>query len=190
MKHRLSILALAAMALLLSGCAGIFNGLGSDEMAMLIVYRTDNQPLTRAQYDKVVIIARRMGIVLKWQLSSPFEAGMMSGLAYAAAGAGGGSTQGHYYPGADSGAAAGYTGVVYGLGGVMNGLVTASYANIHAIEKMVEDAIQDGIRYDSQDDMKRVHVVGAYIRSKNTSSEPARNVVRDYYTGPAAGTSQ
>lgn len=188
MKKILFLLAILA-SVVLSGCAvapGIFNGLSDDGMAMLVIYRTDNKALSKEQYDKVVVVAKQMGITIGWQLSSAFEAGATGGAAFGAAGALGGSTQSYFYSGASAGAAAGYTGVVYGLGGIVNGMVTASYANIHALEAAVEMALRDAEKYDGAKNFQRIHVVGAYVRSRNKSGEPAPNLVPDYH-GPIAG---
>ncbi len=192
MKRIVRLIAILASVAVLGGCAsapGPFVGLGNDVMSMLIIYRTDSQPLTKAQYDKVGVVAKRMGIQIGWQLSSPFEAAATSGGAYAAAGALGGATQGHFYPGAMVGAAAGYTAAVYGLGGVVNGLVTASYANVHAVALATEMALRDDER-DGVNEFRRIHVVGAFVRSRNNTGNPAPELAKQMpdWRGPTAGT--
>jgi hypothetical protein len=133
-------------------------------MAMLVIYRTDNKPLTKVQYYKVVVVAKQMGLTIGFQLSSAFEAGASSGVAYGVAGALGGASQGQFYNGVNSGAAAGYTGVVYGLGCVVNGMVTASYANIHALKRLSKWPC--GWREVHGAKEFEHHVVGAYIRQQ------------------------
>lgn len=176
----------------LTGCAtapGPFNGLGSDPMRMLVIYRTDDQPLTREQYAAIGKVAQKMNIQIGWQLSSGMEAALSSGVAYAAAGAAGGATQGIFYEGAMVGAAAGYTGAVYGLGGTINGLVTASYANVYAVGAATEQAIRD-MENDGERSLHRIHVVAAFVRSHNSTQDPASGLAARMpkWNGIPAGT--
>ncbi|MDP2655275.1 MAG: hypothetical protein Q8P17_01805 [bacterium] len=193
MKNVFSRIAILASIIVLGACGtvpGPFVGLGSDVMSMIIIYRTDDQPLTLPQYEATTKIAQKMGIRIGWQLSSAFESGVVTGAAYYGAGALGGATQGFFYKGALVGAAAGYTGAVYGLGGVINGVMSASYANIHAVSQATELAIRDAEKYDGMNIFKRIHVVGAFIRSKNTAGEPASGLKKQMpeFTGPKVGT--
>lgn len=191
MRTVLRWIAILAM-LTLGACAtapGPFNGLGSDEMSMLIIYRTDDQPLTKEQYDGVTRIAQKMGIRIGWQLSSAVESAATSFAAYGVGGYLGGSTQSHFYAGALRSAAAGYTGVVYGLGGVINGMMNASYANIYAVSQTTEIALRDEERAGASE-FFRVHVVAAFIRSKNTADSPATGLAKQMpdWKGPKSGT--
>ncbi len=176
------------------GCStvgGPFNGLGGDEMTMLVIYRTDDKPLTKEQYDAVGIVAKKMGVQIGWQLSSSFESAAMSGLAYGAAGTIGGATQGLFYDGVLVPAAAGFTGAVYGLGGAVNGLVTASYANVYAVAAATEVAMRDEERYSPRNakNFERVHVVAAFIRSRNNAGAPAPGLTERMpnWHGPVSG---
>ncbi|MHB8709938.1 MAG: hypothetical protein ACYC6X_00025 [Minisyncoccota bacterium] len=174
MKKIRNGIAILAMVLGLGACApGIFNGLGKDGMSMLVFYRTDHKPLTEAQYRAVADIAKEMHITLDYQLSSPYEAGASGLGAYGAAGYLGGLTQGHFYPGAIEHAAAGWTGTVYGLGGLVNGLVTYSYSEVFDLGQMVETTMRDREKYDNATVFNRVHVVAAFVRTRNTSDKPA-----------------
>ena len=189
----LRLIAILASITLLGACStvpGPFNGLGNDEMSMLIIYRTDSRPLTKAEYDAVGVEAKKMGIRIGWQLSSAFEAGASSGGAYGVAGAAGGATQGHFYEGAMVGAAAGYTGAVYGLGGVVNGVMNASYANVYAVAQATETALRDEER-DGKKEFRRIHVVAAFVRSKNAEGSPAPELAKRMspnWRGPVSGT--
>lgn len=196
-KMKLWLVVLLVLISGLTACAsmpGPFNGNGSDVMCMIIIYRTDHKPLTKEQYTAVTKIAKEMGVQINWQLTGPFEAAASSGGAYALAGLGGGASQGMFYPGAMTGAAAGYSAVTYGLGGVVNGLVTASYAKTYAVAQATEMAMRDA-ETDMDDGAKilhRVHVVGAFVRSRNTSNSPAPELAKrmpDWH-GPTAGTSE
>lgn len=179
MNKLFNVAAALAAAFILSGCStiqvpGAFNGLGNDVMSMMIIYRTDDQPLTREQYDTVSEIAQKMGVKIGWQLSSPVESALSQAVVYGAAGAAGGATQGLFYPAPVMvGAAAGYSGSVYALAGAVNGLVTASYANVYAIAHSTEVALRDEERYSGRKDLRRIHVVGAFIRSRNSLDSPA-----------------
>jgi hypothetical protein len=183
---------LGGTAATLGACAngpGVFGGLGKDAMGMLVFYRTDDLPLTEDQYKALVLIAKKRKVTIDYQLSGPWEAGASGFFAYGAAGAGGGATQGLFYNGAAVGPAAGYTAAVYGLGGLVNGLITASYAEAFAVAKAVQDTIDDIIKYDGEkgDIFKRVHVAAAFIRSLNTSTRPAA-MPADEFHGGANGT--
>ena len=180
-KHLRGIaLGLAAMAALaVAGCGtmmGPFNGLGSDYMTLLVVYRTDNKPLTYEQYQAVQEVAAEDHLILKGQLSSPFEAMGAAGAAGAAAGAAGGASQGIFYEGAMAGAAAGYTATVYGLGYVVNGAMSYSYGRAFDEAQMVETTIRDREKYDKQKVFARVHVVAAFVRSLNNINDPASSL--------------
>ena len=168
-----SVVALQGCAL---GSKGIFPGLGDDYMAMLIIYRSDDLPFTYAQYKAVQTVAEQMNLILGWQLSSKWEAAASGGVAYRAAGAAGGATQGLFYTGALTGAAAGYTASVYGLGGVVNGLTTYSYGRVFDLAEMVERTIRDKEKYDRDARFARIHVVAAFVRSKNRVDVPAEEL--------------
>ncbi len=151
----------------------MFNGLGGDGMTMLVFYRTDQQPITKAQYRAVVGIAKEMHFTLDYQLSSPYEAGASGFAAYGTAGYLGGLTQSHFYPGAIAHAAAGWTGTVYGLGGLVNGLVTYSYSEVFDLGTMVETTMRDREK-DGEKIFHDLHVVAAFVRTRNTSTSPAQ----------------
>lgn len=193
MARVLHMLAIVAM-LGLTACGamsttppGVFNGLGDDAMAKIVIYRTDDKPFTRDQYNAIAAKAKKMGVVIDSQLSSAFESGAASGGAYGVAGAVGGATQGLFYSGALVGAAAGYTGTVYGLGGVISGLVTASYAQVYAVAAATEMALRDAERYDGKKIFHRVHVVAAFIRSRNNEGDPAPKLAKQMnWHGPVS----
>lgn len=194
MKRIVRGLVLGAIALTIAACGtmpGPFNGLGSDYMTMLVIYRTDHQPLTYTQYLAVQDVAKEMHMTLAGrQLSGPLEAGLTSGGAGAAAGAAGGATQGLFYAGAMAGPAAGYTAAVYGLGYVVNGLQSYSYAQVFAQAQMVETTIRDREKYDHAGIFARLHVVGAFVRSRNNINSPAPGLRKQMpdFTGPISGT--
>jgi hypothetical protein len=181
-------LALASGALL-SGCAsggGIFNGLSSDVMSMIIIYRSDHKPLTYAQYQAVQGVAKEMGITLTGQLTSPFKAMATGGLAYAAAGAAGGSTQALFYPGALAGAAAGYSAAVYGMGGVVTGATTYSYGKDYDVADMTEKTMRDR-EDDGENVFHHIHVSAAFVESTNREDLPAeslRSQMPDFHGEP------
>lgn len=168
---------------------GVFNGLGDDVMAKILIYRTDPKPFTQEQYNAIAAKAKKMGIVIDSQLSSAFEAGAASGGAYMGAGAAGGATQGLFYPGALVGAAVGYTGAVYGFGGVISGIITASYAQVYAVAAATETALRDAERYDGKEGkiFHRIHVVAAFIRSRNNENDPAPKLAKEMnWHGPVS----
>lgn len=186
---------LMAVALPLGGCSatkvaapGPFVGLGGNPMAMLKIYSTDpsGHPLTRDQYQKVVDGSKQCFEQLGWQRSTVVESMLASGLAYGAMGAAGGATQGIFYAGADAGAAAGYIGIVQALAGSVNGAQTASYDMVNGIAKCVDDTIRDSVLLLGERDMAFVHVVGSYVRSRN-SDDPARPLARHLYNGARVG---
>ncbi len=162
--------------LVLSACGtvrGPFNGLGSDPMSMLIIYRTDNSPLTYSEYLAVQGVAAHDHLVLMGQLSSPFEAMVTDGFAGAVAGAAGGATQGLFYTGGMAGPAAGYSAAVYGLGYLVNGALSYSYGTVYDMAQMVETTMRDDEKYDHNRIFYRLHVVAAFVASSNKKNEPA-----------------
>ncbi|MDP3938818.1 MAG: hypothetical protein Q8R92_11895 [Deltaproteobacteria bacterium] len=177
----------------LQGCAtvaGPFNGLGSDEMSMLLVYRVDGLPVTGENYRAVAAAAQEMGVIISPQLSSAAEAGATSGLAYGNAYAAGGAAQGLFFGpvGAAAGAAVG--GISGALGGVITGVTTAAFANVHAIAKAVDDRLTYLRTEGRVNHLAFVRVTGAFIRSRNNIGSPApslREKMPDW-SGPPAGT--
>lgn len=148
-----------AILFALGGCAsapGQFNGLGNDVMTKMFVVRTDDEPITRLQYDAVVNLAKKMGERIGVQISSPFEAGVASGVAQAIAGR------------FDS------SGLAYGIVGIIGGVATYSYAMIIAVAEATELAIRDEVDDGGQKYLKRIHVIPAFVRSKNTEQVLAR----------------
>ena len=192
-KVLLSLIALITLAISTTGCStvlGPFNGLGSDEMSMLAITTYNGQAPTPEQYRAVAEVAKRQAQVIGWQLSSSGESAVVSALAGGAAGAAGGATQGIIYTGASGGSAAAYTAAVYGLGYMINGLITASYANVFAVAQATELAIRDHERYDPayKELFKGVHVVAAFIRSGNTHEGPSSDMAsRMNWHGPKVG---
>lgn len=199
-------LAFAVLAsAMLAGCVmgggstppGVFNGLGTDHMAMIVLARSDYNPKTGqnaptwAQYQAVQEAASAVGIQVDWQLSSGFEAAGSEAMPYLGAGAVGGASQGIAYAGADAGAAATVSGITYMMGGAVNGLVTASYANVSAVAKLLEDTIRDR-ENDGQSIFHNVHVAAAYIRSRNNTDSPAPELARHMpdFSGPATNPNQ
>ncbi len=155
---------------MLGGCStvpGVFNGLGSDPMSMLIVYRTDKQPITQKQYTSVVEIAQEASKQVGLQLSSAAEAAASSGVMYGAAGAAGGAIE--------NALTAGITSTVTVLGGLVNGLETASYANAWLVADLTETTLRDRER--DGEDFRRLHVSAAFTRTKNTAAIPARGIM-------------
>ncbi|HHT9130557.1 MAG TPA: hypothetical protein ACFYEC_06810 [Candidatus Brocadiaceae bacterium] len=166
-KALIAILASTA----LSGCLsmpGGFNGIGADPMSMLIVYRTDKQPVTREQYQEVVKIAQEASAKVGLQLSSSLEAAVSSGFPYGLAGAAGG--------GIDGAITAGATGTAAFLGGMINGLQTASYANVWLVGDITEITLRDRER--DGEDFHHLHVSAAFIRTSNTVDQPARGLIK------------
>ncbi len=190
MNFRGLLLGIAAL-LVLAGCGtvpGPFNGLGSDPMSMLVVYKTGRQPLTYREYQAVQEIAKQDHLILTGQLSSPFEAAVTDGLAGAVAGAAGGATQGLFYTGGMAGPAAGYTAAVYGLGYSVNGLQSYSYGEVYDIAAMVEQTMRDDEKYDHRRVFRRLHVVAGFVRSENATNDPAESLRRQMpdFRGPRA----
>lgn len=180
--------------MLISGCAGgrvtapgVFNGLGNDYMAMLVIYRTDDLPFTKAQYEAVNVVANKMGFRIVAQLSSPLEAGAASGTAMGLVGAAGAATQNWYFPSAMVGPAIGYAAGVYALGGTVNGLISFSYAKVSAVATAIETALRDMERFDGKIEFNRIHVTAAYVRSRNNEGSPAPGLIEDW-DGPKVGS--
>lgn len=176
---------------------GVFNGLGSEVMPQIVLARSDfnrktgaNAP-TWAQYLAVQEAGEDIGIQVDWQLSSGFEAATSEAVPYLGAGAIGGATQGIAYAGADAGAGALVSGVTYMLGGAVNGLVTASYANVSAKAKLLEDAIRDK-EADGMKIFHNLHVAAAYIRSRNNTNSPAPELAKHMpdFSGPPTAQGQ
>lgn len=171
MKKNLVLIAILA-SFALGGCTtmpGVLNGLGSDPMSMLIVYRTDDQPITQEQYDAVVKVAQRVSIQVGLQLSSSLEAAASSGFPYGLAGAAGGAIEG--------GITAGAAGTAAFLGGMISGLQTASYSNVWAVADMTEVTLRD-IETAGDATTHRLHVAAAFTRAGNTIAEPARGLIK------------
>ena len=171
MTRMLYVFAIVASVAMLGGCStmpGTFNGLGDDPMSMLIVYRTDKQPITREQYEAVVEIAKEASVKIGLQLSSSLEAAVSSGLPFGAAGAAGGIIEG--------GLTAGAAGTAALLGGVVSGLQNASYANVWGVADLVEITLRD-MEAAGDKKLHRLHVSAAFIRTGNTVAEPARGVL-------------
>ena len=170
MKNLLLIAILATLTL--GGCQtmpGVLNGIGEDPMSMLIVYRTDRQPITQGQYEAVVAIAQEASAQVGLQLSSPLEASLSSGLPYGASGAAGGII--------DGGISAGVAGTAGFLGGMVSGLQTASYANVWLVADLTEVTLRD-TEAAGDERFHRLHVSAAFTRTKNTVAEPAHGLVR------------
>mgnify|MGYP001565818024 CR=1 FL=1 len=170
-KQVLHSIALVVMVFL-GGCStmpGTFNGLGSDPMSMLVVYRTDKQQITEEQYKAVGAIAQEASNQVGLQLSSSLEAAISSGFPFGIAGAGGGAVEG--------GLAAGAAGTAGFLGGFVGGLQNASYANVWLVADITEVTLRD--REASGDKtLKGLHVSAAFIRTGNTVVEPAHGLIR------------
>ncbi len=160
---------------------------------MLAVTTYNGQAPTPEQYREVAKIAKRQAEMIGWQLSSATESAVVSALAGGAAGAAGGSTQGIIYAGASAGSAAAYTAAVYGLGYMVNGLITASYANVYGVAQATELAIRDYEKYDPKysELLKGVHVVAAFIRSGNTQNGPSSDMADHMnWHGPVSRSSR
>ncbi len=170
MKNLILIAILASFAL--GGCStmpGVLNGLGSDPMSMLIVYRTDGQPITQKQYEEVVKVAQGVSVQVGLQLSSSLEAAASSGFPYGLAGAAGGAIE--------SGIAAGAAGTAAFLGGMVSGLQTASYANVWLVADLTEVTLRD-METAGDTKLHRLHVSAAFTRTGNTVAEPARGLIK------------
>ena len=171
MRNLLVLIAILASTATLGGCGtmpGVLNGVGEDPMSMLIVYRTDRQPITREHYDKIVEIAREASAKVGLQLSSSLEAVVSSGLPYGLAGVAGGII--------DGGITAAVTGTAALLGGMVSGWQTASYANVWLVADVTEVTLRDRER--DGEDFHHLHVSAAFTRTSNTVAEPARGLVR------------
>lgn len=156
MKKLLGGLFALAMLVILGGCAtGQLNGTSNDMMRMLIVYRTDDQELTLAQYVAVVERAKKMGTRIGLQLSSVLEAGLTAGFYSALSGSFDAS------------------GNSYGGVGIFGGVATYSWAKVYAVAESTENALRDDER-DGMELVKRVHVTPAFVRSNNDERGPAK----------------
>lgn len=172
MKRILGLIVILASVTLLGGCStmpGIFNGLGNDPMSMLIVYRTDHQSITQEQYDAVVKIAREASAQVGLQLSSSSEAAISSGFPYGLAGVAGGII--------DGGITAGVAGTAGFLGGMVNGLQTASYANVWLVAEITETTLRDEYAAGNKG-FHGLHVSAAFTRTNNSSTKPAHGVFK------------
>lgn len=198
---------LLAVAVGLTGCgAGVFNGLSEDPMTMFKITKSDYDPRTGenpilySQYLAIQDLAGAMKMQVDWQTSSAFEAGASEFVPYGLAGAGGGSSTGILYPMARAltAPAAGVTGLVYGFGGSVNGVVSASYANVYALAGALEHAMRD-----HEKDRKKymdasgkslfhnMHATASFTRSRNAMSSPApglnARMPRMQWNNPPAG---
>ncbi len=152
---KLNRLLTAIVLLALGACASVpgqFNGLGSDMMTMMFVYRTDDEALTLSQYETIVARAKKMGEKIGLQISSPFEASIAGGGVSALAGS------------FDA------VGLSYGAVGIVGALSTYSFAKAYAVAEGTEYWLRD----DGDPAYKRIHVSPAFVRSGNTESTPAR----------------
>ncbi|MBI3572409.1 hypothetical protein HY091_02675 [Candidatus Kaiserbacteria bacterium] len=205
----LYLLGLAVVvALALSGCqtpmlsAGVFNGNSDDPMVKIKITKSDwdprtgENPLLYTQYLAVQDVADRLQIQIDWQTSSNREACASEGIPYAGAGAVGGGSQTVFYPGVAAGPAAGVTGVTYGLGGCVNGMVTHSYdgdASVgDSLERAIRDIEEDGKEYKDANGnslFHNVHVTASYVRSRNNRNSPAPGLAEHMpdWHGPAVG---
>ena len=151
----------AVMAtLVLGACAsapGQFNGVGTDPMSMVVVYRVDDHPLTKEALDAVRKEAERMMARIGIQLSSPLEAGFTSGAL---------DIVGTW---ADPEAIV-KVGRPHGVVGFISGLAAYSYAMVSAIA----DATRDRLEYlgETDDVFKRLRVAAAFVRS-----DPSKAVI-------------
>ena len=147
-----------ALAILcgLGGCAsapGQYNGLGSDPMSMLVVYRVDDRPLTMEALKAVRGEAEKMMARIGIQLSSPLEAGLTDGvLDIVGSAADPGMTVKVLRP--------------HGIVGFIGGLAMYSYAMVSAIA----DATRDRLEFlgETDDGFKRLRVAAAFVRSDPT----------------------
>jgi hypothetical protein len=207
MKRGLCLAVLLA-AVGLTGCAGVFNGLSEDPMSMIKMTkstwdpRTGEDPITYPQIIGVQDLAQTMKIQLDWQTTTALEAGASEFLPYGVAGSAGGASTGILYQSARAltAPAAGVTGLVYGFGGFVNGVITASYANVHALSTALEKAMRDhereGKKYLDQNGKSlfhNLHVEASFTRSRNAMNSPAPGLMRGMmrqqprWSGPAAG---
>lgn len=179
---------LAACAGPVSG-PGMFNGLGSDYMSVLVIYRTDNRPVSWQDYQLVQGIARRMNLTLMGQLSTAFEAAGSGMLAYGMAGAAGGAAQGAFYAGAAPAGAA-VSGLVYAFGGAVTGATTFAYGRDFDLSQMVETSLRDAARHDHLVEAERLHVVAGFVRTLNQVNSPAASLRKEMpdFHGPIAGS--
>ena len=200
------------LSLALGGCAGdgltssgVMAGNSSDPMQKVTITKSDYDPqsganpITYAQYQAVGKVAARLQIQIDWQTSGNGEACLSEGMPYAAAGAIGGATTGLFYPGGGllAGPAAGVSGVTYGLGGCVNGIVTHSYNGSYeagdSIEKAIRDLERDRREFltaDGRSLFHDIHVSASFVRSLNTTDSPAPELAKHMpdFHGPAPGT--
>lgn len=172
------------------GSAGVMNGNSDDPMVKIKITKSDYDPRTGknpilyAQYLAVQDLAERLQIQVDWQSSSNGEACASEGIPYAGAGAIGGASQGLFYPGAMAGAAAGVSGLTYGLGGCVNGVVTHSYDGDSSIgdslEKAMRDEENDGKEYmvGGVSLFHNVHASASYVNSMNHKNAPASELAK------------
>lgn len=205
------LLCVAMVAVIgLTGCAGIWNGLGNDPMTMIVLTKTlmpgDEGTISYTQFLAVWEVAREKKGQIDGQMSSVAEACFSGFWPYGIAGAAGGSSGGILYPNAGvlTGPMAGVSGLTYGFGGCVNGAVTYSYAQVYALGASVEQALRDHEK-DSRSPYRdpvtgrhffhNVHVVASFVRSLNgfmASNPPPRTTLsgmqqRPQWGGPPAG---
>lgn len=191
----------------LSGCFGVWNGLGSDPMAKIILTKSDwdprtgENPIAYTSFLGVQDLASSHQMQIDWQTSTTAEACLSLLPFYGAAGAGGGATTGALYPNAAAfaGPAAGVTAAVYALGGCVNGAVTHSYANVYAMGDALEKAMRDHERdprskyrdANGKSLFTNLHATAAFTRSRNNLNSPApglnARMPRTQWGGPPAG---
>lgn len=180
---------LAGTMTLITGCFGVFNGLGSNVMGMIKVTKSDfdprsgMNPITYRQFLAVQDLAECMKIQIDWQASTTAEAFVSEMVPYGMAGAGGGSLTGLLYPGASAlaGPAAGVAGVTYALGGGTNAAITKSYDEVYAVGDTIEKAMRDHERMrtpkyldeNGHSLFRNIHVTASFVRSRNGMGSPA-----------------
>lgn len=170
MRETYVLIAMFAASVMFGGCQsvpGVFNGLGEDPMTMLLIYRTDGQPITQEQYDLVVAIAQRVSAQVGLQLSSPLEAAVSSGVPFGLAGTAAGFIE--------SGVTAGVAGTGAAIAGVIGGLGTFSYANVWAIGDFTETTLRD-MEKTGDKRVDRLHVSSAFTRTGNTVDKSSRGL--------------
>lgn len=165
----------------ISGCAGVWNGLGNDPMTMVVLTKTlmpgDEGPINYSQFLAVQEIAMEKKGQIDGQMSSVAEACFSGFWPYGIAGAAGGASGGTLYSNATAltGPMAGVSGLTYGFGGCVNGAVTYSYAQVYALGASLEMALRDHEKdprspYRDQSGghlFRNVHATASFVRSLN-----------------------
>lgn len=188
----------ATTLLMLSACAGSFNGLSGDPVEKVFV-TSSSGTLSADQWVVAQYAAAMTNAQIDVQMSSPIEAAATSGAAYGVGYAAGGSLQGRYYPSPAATAGTVVNGITGLWGGAVNGVQMYSSASVIGTGYGAEQALRDWEknvaippelleRYPNiRTLVAGVHIQPAYVRSTSSTNKPADGLVPKW-SGPPVGS--